>query len=104
MFYNFHCFSAVNCLRVLCVTFNIYVIVEFRVSCDKPMDVPDGSWYIVSPYLDFRRGSRVSYKCNDGFKLMGSSEIVCEVSGYWSDNAPKCLPKGKKIENKIKMY
>lgn len=62
--------------------------------CDKPMDIPDGNWFIDDVYPDHRVGSRVSYECNDGYRISGSSSIVCDFSGYWSDNAPKCLRKG----------
>ena len=59
------------------------------------MDIPNGNWIFLDLYTDFRIGLRVSYECNEGYRLIGASEIICEESGYWSDNAPKCLLRGK---------
>ncbi|XP_063675082.1 sushi, von Willebrand factor type A, EGF and pentraxin domain-containing protein 1-like isoform X2 [Bolinopsis microptera] len=46
----------------------------------------------------YEQGEKVSYKCNDGFKLVGNSELTCN-NRAWSNAAPlcktvnaKCLP------------
>ena len=61
------------------------------------MDIPNGNWiFSYLPYPDYRIGSKLIYECEDSYKAIGSTEIECLPSGYWSDYAPKCLPKGEK--------
>lgn len=35
-------------------------------------------------------GSKVNYKCLDGFRLNGNSERICDADGIWSGSDPKC--------------
>ena len=59
------------------------------------MDIPHGNWVIHSIYPDFRIGSRVQYECEKDYKAIGQSFMECQETGYWSEYAPKCLPKGE---------
>lgn len=38
------------------------------------------------------RGSSASYRCLDGYVLVGSATRACEDSGSWSGSAPSCSP------------
>ena len=70
-------------------------VCEKRTHCDTPMDIPNGNWiFSYLPYPDFRIGSQLIYECDEGYKAIGETSIECLPSGYWSDYAPKCLPKG----------
>ena len=44
----------------------------------------------------FTFGGTVRYRCNQGYKLSGSSSRTCQVSGRWSGDQAVC--KGKTIE------
>ncbi|XP_034532135.1 sushi, von Willebrand factor type A, EGF and pentraxin domain-containing protein 1 isoform X3 [Notolabrus celidotus] len=35
-------------------------------------------------------GDRVSFQCDDGYRLLGPSEAVCEKGGVWSPGVPVC--------------
>ena len=35
-------------------------------------------------------GTRAVYKCNDGFRLVGSSKRLCQRDGTWDGRAPVC--------------
>ncbi|XP_043916972.1 sushi, von Willebrand factor type A, EGF and pentraxin domain-containing protein 1 isoform X2 [Protopterus annectens] len=39
---------------------------------------------------DFSCGEKVTFKCREGFKLLGSSEITCEAGSKWSSSFPFC--------------
>ena len=39
---------------------------------------------------DNRVGDVANYECNFGFRLVGSSQLTCLVSGEWSDEVPTC--------------
>lgn len=36
-------------------------------------------------------GDKVQFVCHDGFKLQGSTELVCQNGGKWSNPIPKCV-------------
>ena len=40
----------------------------------------------------YDQGQKVSYKCNEGFKLVGNSELTCN-NRVWSNAAPLCKSK-----------
>jgi hypothetical protein len=42
---------------------------------------------------DYRVGSRATYTCYKGYKLVGVAERTCQYSGYYSDDAPICKRK-----------
>ncbi|XP_068164048.1 sushi, von Willebrand factor type A, EGF and pentraxin domain-containing protein 1 isoform X1 [Antennarius striatus] len=35
-------------------------------------------------------GDKVQFRCNDGYKLVGPSQAVCEKGGVWSPGVPMC--------------
>lgn len=39
---------------------------------------------------DHTCGDHVLFQCNDGYKLLGPSEAVCEKGGVWSPGVPVC--------------
>ncbi|NXX96811.1 DAF factor, partial [Centropus bengalensis] len=58
--------------------------------CPNPRDVENGRVLVLA---DLLLGSKVNYTCDEGYKLVGSSERTCEVSGTrvsWSGDAPVC--------------
>jgi len=61
------------------------------------MDIKNGQWTIPGLFPDFRIGSKIVYECGDDFKPIGTTQLTCLASGYWSDYAPRCLPKGLNI-------
>ncbi|XP_033752643.1 MAM and LDL-receptor class A domain-containing protein 1-like [Pecten maximus] len=40
---------------------------------------------------DLTIGSKITYKCNDGFALIGPSERICTDNGTWTGDTPVCL-------------
>ena len=44
----------------------------------------------------FTFGRTVRYRCNQGYKLSGSSNRTCEASGRWSGNKTDC--KGRTVQ------
>ena len=37
-------------------------------------------------------GSRATYHCNPGFILWGNSTRLCDSTGQWTGQAPRCSP------------
>ncbi|KAM4706820.1 sushi, von Willebrand factor type A, EGF and pentraxin domain-containing protein 1 [Discoglossus pictus] len=69
------------------------------VSCDKA-PVPDNGDIVGS---NFTYGKIITFRCNEGYMLVGNEESVCLSNGSWSHGAPSCesvtCSKPKEIEN-----
>ncbi|MGH0158069.1 UNVERIFIED_CONTAM: hypothetical protein FKN15_073952, partial [Acipenser sinensis] len=56
------------------------------VMCSDPQNIENGNYQLSGQaYL-----STVSYECNEGYRLQGSSTLTCEASGEWNDSTPVC--------------
>lgn len=65
------------------------------VNCVEPV-LQDGVWVRGSrPPYGFM--ATVTYKCHDGYKMIGDHTFSCTINSYWSPPVPKC--KSKCIEN-----
>ncbi|KFP06163.1 Complement decay-accelerating factor, GPI-anchored, partial [Calypte anna] len=68
------------------------VVQEFckRKQCPNPGDPVNGRAVVLK---DLLFESQVNYTCDTGYRLVGSSQRTCEVSGTrvsWSGDAPVC--------------
>ncbi|XP_039374290.1 complement receptor type 1-like isoform X5 [Mauremys reevesii] len=63
------------------------------IPCLPPPDIANGS-HIGQSEQEFSFGSAVTYKCDQGFSLIGEASIHCttkdNVNGEWSGPAPEC--------------
>uniref|UniRef100_A0A8C0U0U6 Sushi domain-containing protein n=1 Tax=Cyanistes caeruleus TaxID=156563 RepID=A0A8C0U0U6_CYACU len=61
-----------------------------RQQCPSPGDPENGRAAVLT---DLLLGSRINYTCDKGYKLVGGSQRICEVSGTgvsWSGDPPVC--------------
>ena len=61
-------------------------------TCSPPSDLENGR----VEGADYNIGDTITYKCDSGFSLQGSSSRTCEQSGddaVWSGTKPKCESK-----------
>nr|XP_038946952.1 complement component receptor 1-like protein isoform X6 [Rattus norvegicus] len=61
-----------------------------RKQCETPLDPQNG---IVHVNTDIRFGSSITYTCNEGYRLIGSSSAMCIISDQsvaWDAEAPIC--------------
>ena len=57
------------------------------VTCDSITSLPNGN---VNNASGFTYQSIVMFSCNTGYDLNGTSLILCQGNGSWSDNIPTC--------------
>ncbi|NXA94751.1 DAF factor, partial [Melanocharis versteri] len=61
-----------------------------REQCPSPEDPANGRAVVLT---DLLFGSKINYTCDTGYKLVGGSQRICEVSGTrvsWSGDPPVC--------------
>ncbi|XP_046391266.1 uncharacterized protein LOC124159479 isoform X1 [Ischnura elegans] len=61
-----------------------------RIECGYPADVPNGKYTLVNGTVSYL--SRVVYSCQDGYKLIGRSQLICDVDERWNGPPPRCQP------------
>ena len=63
---------------------------EYR-SCGEARPIANGQYVPTFSSSFSRPGDQVNYYCNNGYRLFGTSLVVCESSGRWS-KLPQCQP------------
>ncbi|CAH1243596.1 CR1 [Branchiostoma lanceolatum] len=58
------------------------------ISCGQPEDVA----HATTEGTDFTYGKSVTYKCEEGFKLLGLEVRTCQANRTWSSDKPECMP------------
>ena len=56
------------------------------VDCGDPGIVEHAS----KAWSSYTYNNVVTYTCNTGYEMLGSANITCQASGFWSDNKPTC--------------
>ena len=64
------------------------------VNCTDPGYTQNGARWGNAP---FTCNSNVTYLCNVGYWMSGTSVITCGSDGLWDAEVPKCLRKRKKF-------
>ncbi|KAK3090766.1 hypothetical protein FSP39_014476 [Pinctada imbricata] len=59
-----------------------------KITCARPVSPRNGR--VV--YNDISFGNNISFSCNPGFELRGSSIATCLETGLYSNDAPSCVP------------
>ncbi|XP_068516514.1 complement receptor type 1-like isoform X2 [Anas acuta] len=85
------------------------------IPCEPPPEIVNGQF--SSAQTEYVFGLAVTYTCDDGFSLIGSSTIYCtadaESNGIWSGPAPECkvvrcenpvVENGKKLTGFVEQY
>lgn len=61
-------------------------------NCPK-LVVTDKLQFTTSSESQFSYGDKVSYGCDDNYRLVGASMVYCTRNGTWSKSTPKCIRK-----------
>ncbi|XP_036091169.1 C4b-binding protein alpha chain-like [Rousettus aegyptiacus] len=75
-------------LQEACTKLEIFLLGKSCPQLEEPLN-----GQIIYVYRTFRFGSQAHYVCNEGFHLLGTKILYCELSGSnvdWSDNPPEC--------------
>ena len=52
---------------------------------------PDAPQYGRRTGNVFTAGSSVSFSCDVGYKIVGTSRLVCQNNGQWDNRVPRCI-------------
>jgi hypothetical protein len=70
--------------------FTTFYIYHIALRCPTLENPQYGSVVVTN---DYRVGSKATYTCIKGYKLVGVAERTCQYSGVYSDEAPICKRK-----------
>ncbi|XP_069497395.1 P-selectin-like [Ambystoma mexicanum] len=60
------------------------------VKCSSLHEAMEQSMSCLHPFDEFSYNSTCTFSCSEGFLLMGSERLRCNVYGNWSAGAPRC--------------
>ena len=96
------CLNFLNQYNFLFLSNNIYWPIKFvygitlahgfiftLVFCAKPAPAENAVYDQEYPDELFP-GDTVTYRCDDGYRLIGSATIVCQYDGRWNASIPTC--------------
>ncbi len=68
------------------------ILADTRQKRDDPLSCPDPGIPLHGNRRggDFVVGASVSYGCSAGYRLQGSTELICSSNGTWSSAVPQC--------------
>lgn len=69
-----------------------YLFLAITCNDPAPNGIANGQRQGNSPYTC---NSPVTFVCNPGYQLQGSSRIVCQSNGQWSGGVPQCIVRGE---------
>ncbi|GFY38659.1 CUB and sushi domain-containing protein 3, partial [Trichonephila inaurata madagascariensis] len=58
------------------------------VECGRPLTLENGTYTLLDDLTTYQ--SRVSYRCNDNFTIIGHDQRSCLETGKWSGREPTC--------------
>ncbi|KAK7079301.1 hypothetical protein SK128_011484 [Halocaridina rubra] len=61
-----------------------------QITCPEPPHIQFGELY--SSHSSSIYGATISYKCDVGYMMTGSSNLTCNINGVWTGNYPTCRP------------
>ena len=94
-FAKYICIRCSRKLNITCRQFIYLLLPRAVVKCVAPLpDAPENGKRTV---YGITYGSTVTYSCNAGYKLKGSSTVTCMDDGHWnaSENIAQCIGKRK---------
>jgi hypothetical protein len=66
--------------------FMFNIVFHITVLCDNLLAIDGGSY----SYSTDGETTQVTYECDEGYSLSGSSSATCSSLGSWSKSQPKC--------------
>ena len=75
-------------------TFEVGLPTCQRIPCPAPNDIENGNLVVQSVNDEIRNDQYnvITYTCQPGYNLLGSSQIECLLGGTWSGQSPSCSP------------
>ncbi|XP_046667022.1 uncharacterized protein LOC124358766 isoform X1 [Homalodisca vitripennis] len=61
-----------------------------RVQCGYPADIPNGNYQLLNDSVGYM--SQVLYSCDEGYKLIGRAQLICDLDERWDGPPPRCHP------------
>ena len=58
------------------------------VQCGLPARIPNGAYRLKNSTRHYL--STVSYRCAEGYQIIGRADLICDVDGRWNGPPPRC--------------
>ncbi|ESO92606.1 hypothetical protein LOTGIDRAFT_233055 [Lottia gigantea] len=60
--------------------------------CPTPSQIPNGKYFASHNFKEYRIYDRLTIQCNDGYEVIGETQIMCQSDATWSHQFPSCVP------------
>ncbi|XP_073975293.1 uncharacterized protein isoform X2 [Rhodnius prolixus] len=61
-----------------------------RIECGFPADIVNGGYTLINGTIGYL--SQVLYHCNEGYKMSGRAQLICDLDERWDGPPPRCQP------------
>lgn len=59
-----------------------------RIQCGYPADIANGEYVLVNDSVGYL--SRVVYRCEQGYEMVGRAQLACDIDERWNGPPPRC--------------
>lgn len=58
------------------------------IQCGFPADIANGEYLLLNESVGYL--SRVVYKCDEGYEMIGRAQLACDLDERWNGPPPRC--------------
>ena len=80
-------------LLIACFYSELQLLDSLDIDCQYTMLRDSGSIPIQNGFVQYvgtSIGSLATYRCNEGYSLIGNSQRTCQSNGHWNGSTPEC--------------
>lgn len=78
-------------IQIILILFLHFWFFKIDIECGFPASIPHGTYDLANGSVGYL--STVTYKCNEGYEMLGRSSLTCDIDERWNGPPPRCESK-----------